>query len=364
LTSRVKGDRDLEGNPLCRIDSTVCSDLAMAINKLREAGLSDVFHGKRFLVSGGAGFLGSWLVDTLYMLGAEKITVVDNLSTGSLDNIRHLLGTGRVELVDKPVEALSPVKGYDYVLHLAARPSPDDYMEHPVETLRASSLGTEVMLESARLSDAVFLLTSTSEVYGHAQVVPTPETYWGYVNPVGPRSCYDEGKRYAEALAMAYMRQYGLDVRISRIFNTYGPRLDWRSPGYGRVVVKFIAQALRGEPLTVHGTGRQTRSFLYVADNIEAHLRLLAPREELRGAIVNIGSSDEITILELAKLVLEITGSASGIVYLPPRPDDPPRRRPEHNQSKTATRLEAADDAPGGTKENYKMDTEQDTTTA
>jgi len=324
----------LDSTPLCKIDPIICSGLAIVIDRLQEAGLGDVFRGKRFLVSGGAGFLGSWLVDALYMLGAEKITVVDNLSTGSLDNIKHLLDTGRVELVDRPVEALSPLRGYDYVLHLAARPSPDDYMGHPVETLRASSLGTEVMLESARLSDAVFLLTSTSEVYGRAEVIPTPETYWGSVNPVGPRSCYDEGKRYAEALTMAYMRQYGLDVRISRIFNTYGPRLDWRSPGYGRVVVKFIAQALRGEPITVHGTGRQTRSFLYVADNIEAHLRLLAPRGELRGAIVNIGSSEEITILELAKLILEMTGSPSRIVHLPPRPDDPPRRKPDITKAK------------------------------
>ena len=294
----------------------------------------EALRGKRFLVSGGAGFLGSWLVDALHMLGAEEIVIIDNLSTGSIDNVRHLLSSGRVKLIDRPVESMEPLRGFDYVIHMAARPSPDDYVRHPVETLLVSSRGTEVMLESARLSDAVFLLTSTSEVYGHAEVIPTPETYWGKVNPVGPRSCYDEGKRYAEALTVAYMRQYGLDVRISRIFNTYGPRLDWRNPGYGRVVVKFIAQALRGEPLTVHGDGGQTRSFLYVADNIDAHLRLLEPRGDLKGAIVNIGNDQEITILDLAEKILRLTGSDAGIVHVPPRPEDPPRRRPDITRAK------------------------------
>ena len=328
--------RGRPASPLAGSDPLVYRDLVDVVERLAEerTGLAEAFRGRRFLVSGGAGFLGSWLVDALYMLGAEHITVIDNFSTGSLENIRHLLSTGRVELIDRPVESMKPLKGFDYVIHMAARPSPDDYTRHPVETLLVSSRGTEVMLESARLSDAVFLLTSTSEVYGHAEVVPTPETYWGRVNPVGPRSCYDEGKRYAEALTVAYMRQYGLDVRISRIFNTYGPRLDWRSPGYGRVVVRFIAQALRGAPLTVHGSGEQTRSFLYAADNIEAHLRLLEPRRELRGAIVNIGSQEEVTILELARLVLELTGSTAGIVHTEPRPEDPPRRRPDITRAK------------------------------
>jgi UDP-glucuronate decarboxylase len=321
----------LRESPLARVDPVVYRGLRAALLRLREErpGAAEALRGRRFLVSGGAGFLGSWLVDALYMLRAEKITVIDNLSTGSAENIAHLLPTGRVELIQRPVEAVEPLAGYDYVLHLAARPSPDDYTRHPVETLLVSSRGTEAMLESARRSDAVFLLTSTSEVYGHAEVIPTPETYWGRVNPVGPRSCYDEGKRYAEALTVAYARQYGLDTRISRIFNTYGPRLDWRSPGYGRVVVRFIAQALRGEPLTVHGDGRQTRSFLYAADNIDAHLRLLEPRPELRGAIVNIGNDEEITILELAQRILALTGSKAGIRHTPPRPEDPPRRRPD-----------------------------------
>lgn len=320
--------------PLGDADPIVYRGIVSILETL-DGDVVDALRNRRFLISGGAGFLGSWLVDALYALKAEKITIVDNLSSGSVANIRHLMGTGRVELIEKPVESINPPKGYDYVIHMAARPSPDDYMEHPVETLLASSRGTEVMLEAARLSDAVFLLTSTSEVYGHAEVIPTPETYWGRVNPVGPRSCYDEGKRYAEALTVAYMRQYGVDARISRIFNTYGPRLDWRRPGYGRVVVRFIMQALRGEPLTIHGSGKQTRSFLYVADNIEAHIRLLEPRRELKGIIVNIGSDNEITILELAEKILELTGSTAGITHLPPRPEDPPRRRPDISRARS-----------------------------
>lgn len=318
---------------LCKADPVVCSDVATIVDTVKEVGLGDAFRGKKFLVSGGAGFLGSWLVDALYILGGE-ITIVDNLSTGDIENIKHLLGSPRIRFINKHVEQLEPVRGYDYVLHLAARPSPEDYVRYPVETLRVSSLGTEKMLEVARLNDAVFLLASTSEVYGHAEVIPTPEDYWGYVNPVGPRSCYDEGKRYAEALSMAYMRQYGLDVRISRIFNTYGPRLDWKSPGYGRVITKFIVQALLGDPLTIYGNGTQTRSFLYVADNIEAHLLFLRQDKRLRGAVINIGNEEEITIAELAKLVLELTNSTSYIKYLPPRLDDPPRRRPDITRAK------------------------------
>lgn len=319
----------MEGGLLRKKDPIVWQDLYEVVSRLREGGLGDFVEGKKFLISGGAGFLGSWLVDALFILGAEEIVIIDNLSTGSLENVEHLLPTGKVKLIRMHVENFKPTRGYDYVLHFAARPSPEDYMKHPVETLRASSIGTENMLETARHSDAVFLLASTSEVYGHAETIPTPENYWGRVNPVGPRSCYDEGKRYAEALSIAYMREYGLDIRISRTFNTYGPRLDWRKPGYGRVVTKFIVQALSGREITIYGDGQQTRSFLYVSDNIDAHIRLLGPRRDLKGAIVNIGSDEEITILELAKLIIKLTGSKSRIIYLPPRPDDPPRRRPD-----------------------------------
>jgi UDP-glucuronate decarboxylase len=316
------------------MDKIVCEDIISVLDVMESQGLRDVFMGKRFLISGGSGFLGSWLADILYAMGAEKITIVDNLSTGNLDNIKHLLNTGKVELIKKPVEELAPLRGYDYVLHLAARPSPDDYTENPVDTLRVSSIGTYVMLETARINDAVFLLTSTSEIYGHAEVIPTPEDYWGYVNPIGPRSCYDEGKRFAEALTMAYMRQYGLDVRISRIFNTYGPRLDVKNPKYGRVIVKFILQALKGEPLTIYGDGSQTRTFLYVSDCIDAHLRLLAPDPKLKGVVINVGGLEEIAIIDLARKIKKLTNSSSELLFLPPRPDDPPRRKPDISKAK------------------------------
>jgi len=318
----------LKQHPVCKVDRIVCEDI---INILKNVNidLKEAFSGRRFLISGGAGFIGSWLVDILYALGAENITIVDNLSTGSLNNIAHLLSTGKVKLIKKPVEKLTPLHGYDYVLHLAARPNPEDYVKRPVDALEVSSIGTYKMLEVARVNDAIFLLTSTSEVYGHPKVVPTPESYWGYVNPVGLRSCYDEGKRFAEALTMAYVRQYGVDARISRIFNTYGPRLDYNNPSYGRVVIRFVIQALSEKPLTIYGDGSQTRSFLYIADNIEAHVRLLFPRPELKGEIVNIGSPEEISIGKLAELIRRLTNSISKLVFLPPRPEDPPRRRPE-----------------------------------
>jgi len=309
-------------------DPVVKADISLIVKTLEEKDCANFFENKTVLITGVAGFLGSWLADTLAALDS-KVIGVDNLATGSLNNINHLLKSNNFKFIKADVTKLEPPKEkLDIVLHLAARPSPDDYFKHPVETLLTSSEGTLKALEIARRNDAVFLFTSTSEVYGDAEVIPTPETYWGKVNPVGPRSCYDEGKRYAEALCIAYLRQYGLDIRISRIFNTYGPRLDWRNPGYGRVVVKFIVQALKGEPITVHGDGLQTRSFCYVSDNIEAHLLFLA-KKELKGEILNIGNPEEVTILDLAKTVIELTGSKSKIVHTPPRPDDPRRRKPD-----------------------------------
>ncbi|MCC6052160.1 MAG: GDP-mannose 4,6-dehydratase [Fervidicoccaceae archaeon] len=288
---------------------------------------------KNVLIFGGAGFLGSWLTEALLEMGAH-VTVVDNLSTGSLKNIEHLLPHKNMEFIKQDIRAFTGSnKHYDYVVNMAARPSPEDYATHPVDTLLTSAEGSRNALEIARKNDAVYIFTSTSEVYGNPHVIPTPEDYWGYVNPIGPRSCYDEGKRFAEALTMAYHREYGLDVRISRIFNTYGPRLDISMPSYGRVITKFITQALRGEPITVHGDGKQTRSFLYVTDNIEAHL-LLMTKKEAKGQVINIGSDQEIEIIRLAELIKELTHSTSPIVFLPPRPDDPPRRRPDISKAK------------------------------
>ncbi|MCC6049701.1 MAG: GDP-mannose 4,6-dehydratase [Thermofilum sp.] len=300
---------------------------------LGERGELAALEGSSVLLFGGAGFLGSWLAETLLQLGA-RVTVVDNLATGSLENVRHLLEAGGFAFVEGDVRSFDPgPERFDFVVNMAARPAPEDYSAHPVETLLVSAEGSRNALEIARRLDAVYVYTSTSEVYGSAQVVPTPESYWGYVNPVGPRSCYDEGKRYAEALAMAYHREYGLDVRISRIFNTYGPRLDARIAAYGRVITRFILQALRGEPITVHGDGRQTRSFLYVADNVEAHL-LLMSRREARGEVVNVGSDEEVEIIQLARMIKELAGSPSPIVHLPPRPEDPPRRRPDISKAR------------------------------
>lgn len=292
--------------------------------------ISDIVEGMHVLLLGGAGFIGSWLADAFVQLGAF-VTIVDNFATATFSNISHLVGKDNVKFIEADVLSLDydELGGYDFVIYLAARPSPDDYVKHPVETLLVSSVGLLRALEAARRWDAVLLFTSTSEVYGDAEVIPTPETYWGKVNPIGPRSCYDEGKRFGEALCMAYFREYGLDVRIARIFNTYGPRMDWKNPSaYGRVVIKFIVQALRNEPITIYGDGKQTRSFCFITDCIDALIRMLVI-PEARGEVINIGNPEEIMILELAKIIKELTRSSSPIVHLPPRPDDPRRRCPD-----------------------------------
>jgi UDP-glucuronate decarboxylase len=305
-------------------------DLQLIIAERKELA---VFEGSTILLFGGAGFLGSWLAEALLHLGST-LTIVDDLSTGNLKNLEMLLKFKTMKFIKEDIRTFKgDSERYDYIVNMAARPAPEDYAVHPIDTLLTSADGSLNALEIARRHDAVYIFTSSSEVYGNAQVVPTPEDYWGYVNPIGPRSCYDEGKRFAEALAMAYHREYGLDVRISRIFNTYGPRLDISMPSYGRVITKFITQALRGEPITVHGDGKQTRSFLYVTDNVEAHLLLMTKRDA-KGQVINIGSDQEIEIIKLAELIKELIQSTSPIVFLPPRPDDPPRRRPDISKAK------------------------------
>ena len=215
---------------------------------------------------------------------------------------------------------------------MAARPSPEDYTKYPVETMLSNSLGTYRTLEIARKSDAIYMYTSSSEVYGNAEIIPTPEEYWGKVNPIGIRSCYDESKRFSEALIMSYHREYGLDVRIQRPFNVYGPRL--REDGsYGRVVSRFIYQALKGEDITIYGDGKQTRAFLYVEDWVEATLKMLFTKG-LKGEVINIGSDKETRIIDLANMIITLTGSKSKIRYLPPRPDDPPRRAADISKAK------------------------------
>jgi len=275
----------------------------------------------RIVVTGGAGFLGSHLCDALVARG-DSVICVDDLSTGNLDNLTGLVGHRRFRFVEADVSAALDVHGpVDAVAHLASPASPPDYLRLPLQTLAVGSRGTENALELARRAGARFLMASTSEVYGDPLVHPQEESYWGNVNPVGPRSVYDEAKRYAEALSLAYHRTHGVDVGIVRIFNTYGPRMR---PHDGRVVSSFIAQALGGEPLTIYGDGKQTRSFCYVSDLIRG---LVAMLDSTETGPFNLGNPEEWTVADLAELVLDITGSDSEIQYHALPVDDPVRRR-------------------------------------
>ena len=277
----------------------------------------------RIVVSGAAGFIGSHMCDRLL---AENHAVVglDNFLTGSSRNLAHLAGEPRFRFVEQDVTRPFTVEGpVEEVLHLASPASPKDYLEHPVETLDVGSLGTRRMLDLALAKEARFLLASTSECYGDPLVHPQVETYWGNVNPVGPRSCYDESKRFAEALTMAYRRAHGLRTNIARIFNTYGPRMKLDD---GRVVPAFLDQALRGLPMTVFGSGSQTRSFCYVSDLVDGLYRLMGCEERYP---VNLGNPEEMTILEFAGEIRRLTGTASEIVFEPLPEDDPRQRRPD-----------------------------------
>jgi dTDP-glucose 4,6-dehydratase len=277
----------------------------------------------RVVVTGGAGFLGSHLVDALLGRG-DEVVCVDNLSTGSTTNVEHHFGDKAFTFVQHDVTQFIWVPGpVDAVLHLASPASPIDYLELPIQTLKVGSLGTHNCLGLAKAKGASFFLASTSEVYGDPQVHPQPETYWGHVNPVGPRGVYDEAKRFAEALTLAYHRNHGIDVRIARIFNTFGERMR---PQDGRVVSNFLVQALAGEPLTVYGDGSQTRSFCYVDDEIRGFLALL---DGPHTGPANIGNPGEFTVLELAHLVKEVTGSSSEITFEPLPVDDPTQRQPD-----------------------------------
>ena len=284
----------------------------------------------RVVVTGGAGFLGSHLCDHLLDRG-EEVVAIDNLLTGRLDNIAHLFGIKGFAFQHHNVSQYVHVPGpVDAVLHFASPASPKDYLELPIQTLKVGSLGTHNMLGLAKDKGARFLLASTSEVYGDPEVHPQPEDYWGHVNPVGPRGVYDEAKRFAEALTMAYHRAHGVDVRIARIFNTFGPRLR---PADGRVVSNFLVQAQTGRPLTIYGDGSQTRSFCYVDDEVAGLLALLASDHV---GPMNVGNPDEFTVGELARLVIEVTGSSSEVVHEPLPVDDPARRRPDISLARQA----------------------------
>jgi len=287
----------------------------------------------RILITGGAGFIGSHLADRLLADG-HTIVVLDNLFTAHPRNIGRLIGHERFSFIKHDVTEYVYVDGpVDAVLHLASLPSPVDYLREPIKTLKVGALGTHKALGLARAKRATFLLASTSEVYGDPQVHPQPESYWGNVNPIGPRGVYDESKRFAEAMTMAYHRYHGIDTRICRIFNTYGPRMRADD---GRVVTNFIAQGLRGQALTVYDDGARTRSFCYVSDLVDGIVRLLASAEV---DPVNLGNPREMTVLEFAKAVQRLTGGTSPIEFVSPKDertkDDPHIRQPDITRART-----------------------------
>ncbi|MBM3248594.1 MAG: SDR family oxidoreductase [Candidatus Omnitrophica bacterium] len=277
---------------------------------------------KTVVVTGGAGFIGSHLCDR-FIENKLKVICVDNLISGDLRNISQLLNKKNFKFVRHDISKPIKIKGeVDYILHFASPASPVDYLMYPIQTLKVGSLGTRNALGLAKAKKAKFMLASTSEVYGDPLVHPQPESYWGHVNPIGPRGVYDEAKRFAEAITMAYNRVHKIDTRIIRIFNTYGPRMRKRD---GRAVPNFIDQALKGKPITVYGNGSQTRSFCYIDDLVEGIIKLMNSRMHTP---VNLGNPNEFTIKELAKIVLELTGSKSKIVYRPLPQDDPKQRKP------------------------------------
>ncbi len=294
----------------------------------------------RVLITGAAGFLGSHLTDRFIAEGHEVVGM-DNLITGSMDNLAHLAGNKKFSFIKHDVSQYIYVAGdIDAVLHFASPASPNDYLEHPIPTLKVGSLGTHNTLGLAKQKGARYLLASTSEVYGDPQVNPQPETYWGHVNPIGPRGVYDEAKRFAEAITMAYHRYHGLETRIVRIFNTYGPRMRLND---GRAVPNFIYQALTDQPITVYGRGTQTRAFQYYTDLIDGIYKLLLTNESYP---VNIGNPDtEITVMELAEMIVRLSGSKSEIICLEPTDDrivdDPKVRRPDITKARKLLNWEA-----------------------
>lgn len=281
------------------------------------------------VVTGGAGFIGSHLCEYLLNQG-ERVIAIDNLGSGSKDNVKGIAKNDRFTFIRHDVrKPLKTGEKVDFIYHLASRASPVDFERYPVEIMMTNSLGTYNVINAALEKNARFLMASTSESYGDPDVSPQPETYWGHVNPVGPRSCYDESKRFAEALTMMHIRHQGLDGRIIRIFNTYGPRMRLDD---GRVVPNFITQSLSGKPLTVYGDGSQTRSFCYVSDMVRGIYAMM--HAGTKGAVVNLGNPDEMTINELADTIIKMTGSASKVAFKPLPENDPLQRRPDISKAR------------------------------
>jgi nucleoside-diphosphate-sugar epimerase len=312
---------------------------------MMQARSSEDLEGKVAVITGVAGFIGSWMAESLCASGAHVIGV-DNLTTGSEKNLESLAGMKNFRFTHGDIAApdflekgqdgvgglFEPGLKIDYVLHLASRPSPDDYTKNQIETLKVNSLGTLGMLELARSHGATFLFSSTSEIYGDSELVPTPETYFGKVNPMGEMSSYKESKRFSESLCMAYCRTYNMQVRIARIFNSYGPRIDPTSD-YDRVIARFMKQAITNQAITVHGDGTQSRSFCYITDTVEGLKRLLLSKEA-NGLAVNIGSEKETKVLELAEIVRRVARSKSEITFIRSRPDDTFRRCPDISRAR------------------------------
>ena len=305
---------------LCGIDCGTKLDLIHKYGRCGEYLIS--------LVSGGAGFLGSHLCEYLIEKDHEVICV-DNLITGKIENLKNILDNKNFKFINHDLtEQFTNGEEIDFIFHFASPASPVDYLKYPIHTLKVGAFGTYNLLKLAKHCKARFLLASTSEVYGDPKVHPQYEEYWGNVNPIGPRGVYDEAKRYAEALTMAFNRSYDLETRAARIFNTFGPnmRLD-----DGRAVPNFIGQALRGEPITIYGDGSQTRSFCYVSDMVEALYRLMMSNYELP---MNLGNPNELTVLEFAKMIKDLTGSDSEIIFVDPMVDDPKQRQPDISKAK------------------------------
>ena len=320
-------------------------DINEIINRLEKESIS--FKDKIILVSGGAGFLGSWVCDVLIKQGANCLCI-DNLSSGSFSNIMHLMDKENFRFINhdisKPIYfgfsnypnsvCVGDIKKIDIVMHMASRASPFEFKEHPISILKSNTLGTMNALGIAKAHNALFFYTSTSETYGNPpdEAIPTPESYFGNVNPVGPRSCYDESKRAGEAFVKAYELQHKIRTKIVRIFNTSGPRIR-HGPEFGRVVPNFIHQALNDEDITVFGNGSQTRSFTYVVDEIEGILKFVHIKEAI-GEVINLGNEKEYTILELANLIRDLTNSKSKIIFKSLPIDDPVRRSPDISKAK------------------------------